>query len=163
MNMQSQMMMNNMGNNMMNNNLQSQMMQKQMMQNMIQMQNQMNMNQMAEMMKNMNNNNQNNSQQSSSNNQSSSSQGSGGGINVVFRVSGPGGQGRPPLTIQCMLNEKVSEVIERYRTKSGDKDTSKKFIFNAKNLNQNMTVGEAGITNNGNIFVVTTQGVKGAY
>ena len=62
-----------------------------------------------------------------------------------------------------MPDEKVKEVIQRYRIKSGDNDQTKKFIFNAKNLNQELSVGEAGITNNGNIFVVTTQGVKGAY
>ena len=61
-----------------------------------------------------------------------------------------------------MPDEQVSELIQRYRTKTGDKDPTKKFIFNAKNLNQNLTVGQAGISNNGNIFVVTTQGVKGA-
>ena len=88
---------------------------------------------------------------------------SAGGINVVFRASGQGGQGKPPLMIQCMPNEQVSDVIKKYRLKSGDKDTTKKFIYNAKNLNQNISVGEAGITNNGNIFVVTTQGIKGAY
>ena len=65
--------------------------------------------------------------------------------------------------IQCQLNERVSDLIQRYRTKSGDRDPSKKFIFNAKNLNQSLTIEEAGITNNGNIFVVTTQGIKGAY
>ena len=65
--------------------------------------------------------------------------------------------------IQCQLNERVSDLIQRYRTKSGDRDPSKKFIFNAKNLNQSLTIEQAGITNNGNIFVVTTQGIKGAY
>ena len=128
------------------------------------MQNQMNMNQMASLMQ-MNNSNQNSQiyNQSSSQPSSSSSDNSSGGINVVFRVSGPGGQGRPPLTIQCMPNEKVKEVIKRYRIKSGDKDETKKFIFNAKNLNLSLTVAEADITNNANIFVVTTKGIKGAY
>ena len=126
--------------------------------------NQMNMNQMAALMQ-MNNSNQNNqnSNQATSQTSSTPSNNSSSGINVVFRVSGPGGQGRPPLSIQCMPDEKVKEVIQRYRIKSGDNDQTKKFIFNAKNLNQELSVGEAGITNNGNIFVVTTQGVKGAY
>ena len=104
------------------------------------------------------NNNSNNNNALSSSNLSTPN-----GLNVVFRVSGPGGQGRPPLTIQARIDEKVSDLIQRYRDKSGDHDTTKKFIFNAKNLNQSLTVGEAGITNNGNIFVVTTHGVKGAY
>ena len=128
------------------------------------MQNQMFMNQMK-MMQQMNNNqqnNQNNQSVSESTGSNSGNNNSQPGLNVVFRVSGPGGQGQPPITIQCMPDEQVSELIQRYRTKTGDKDPTKKFIFNAKNLNQNLTVGQAGISNNGNIFVVTTQGVKGA-
>ncbi len=116
------------------------------------------MKQMQDMINNMVKNNQQNSNQNSSSQPSQQ-----GGINVVFRASGQGGQGKPPLMIQCQLNERVSDLIQRYRTKSGDRDPSKKFIFNAKNLNQSLTIEQAGITNNGNIFVVTTQGIKGAY
>jgi hypothetical protein len=36
-----------------------------------------------------------------------------------------------------------------------------KFIFNAKNLNPNLTCAEAGLTNKANVFVVNTAGVKG--
>ena len=64
--------------------------------------------------------------------------------------------------VQCNHNEKVSELIERYRNKSGDYDTSKKFIFNAKNLDDHLTLAEAGIYNGSNIFVVNTVGIKGA-
>ena len=170
MNMQNQMMGNNMmnmqnmqnqmmGNNMMN--MQNQLMMQNMMMNQMNPMNQMN--QMAEMLK-MNQANMPNSSFVSNNPapSPSSSSSNQAGLNVVFRVGGQGGQGRPPIMIQCMPNEKVSDLIQRYRTKSGDNDKSKKFIFNAKNLNHELTVGEAGITNNGNIFVVTTQGVKGA-
>ena len=65
--------------------------------------------------------------------------------------------------IQCLDTDRLSEVIQRYRVKSNDNDDSKKFIFNAKQLNMSLTVGEAGLTDNANIFVVTTRGVKGAY
>ena len=34
--------------------------------------------------------------------------------------------------VQCFPNEKVSEIIEKYRVKSQDRDTCKKFIFNEK-------------------------------
>ena len=54
-------------------------------------------------------------------------------------------------------------LCQRYRTKSSDTDTSKKFIFNAKQLNPALSVAEAGLTDNANIFVVTTRGVEGAY
>ena len=85
-----------------------------------------------------------------------------GGKCVIFRKSGEGQQG-PPIMIQCLDSDKISELIQRYRTKANDTDDSKKFIFNAKQLNTTLTVGEAGITDNANIFVVTTRGVKGAY
>ena len=123
-----------------------------------------NMRQMAALMQTNNNNfNQNQSNESASNSNVGSSDSSSGGYNVVFRASGQGGNSRPPLTIQCMPNEKVSELIERYRTKSGDRDPTKKFIYNAKKLNMDLTISDAGITNNANIFVVTTEGVRGAY
>ena len=55
--------------------------------------------------------------------------------------------------VQCMPDEKVSEIIEKYRYYSGDRDPSKKFIFNAQNLDLSLSAAEAGITNNANIFV----------
>ena len=87
----------------------------------------------------------------------------GAGISVIFRASGATGQASAPIMVQCMSDEKVSEVIEKYRNKSGDRDPTKKFIFNAKNLAPSLSVAEAGITNNANIFVVATKGIKGAF
>ena len=81
-------------------------------------------------------------------------------ICVIFRVS-INGQPNVPIMIQCTPNEKVSDIIEKYRNKANDYDDSKKFIFNAKNLNPNLSLAEAGITNNVNIFVVRTKPVKG--
>ena len=74
---------------------------------------------------------------------------------VIFRKSGVVGQESNPVYVKCMPDEKVSEIIEKYRSKSGDCDPTKKFIFNARSLNQILTVAESGITNNANIFVVT--------
>ena len=98
---------------------------------------------------------------------SSPSAPAGQGICVIFRAGGgPGGQGGQqgaPIMIQCMPDDKVASVINKYRIKTNDTDNTKKFIFNAKNLNASLSVAEAGLTNNANIFVVTTQGVKGAH
>ena len=132
------------------------------------------MNQMAMMMQNqgMGNNNQAQNQTSngtdSSNTanqpQSQKKEENPTGMSIIFRASGAGGeQNRPPITIQCLGDEKVADIIKKYRIKADDKDESKKFIFNAKALNVTLTVAEAGLTNNANIFVVTTKGVKGAY
>ena len=93
---------------------------------------------------------------------SSNPQPSNQGICVIFRASGQEGPQAAPVMVQCMPDEKVAKAIEKYRNKANDHDTTKKFIFNAKNLNQSLSLSEAGIANNANIFVVTTKGVKGA-
>ena len=72
------------------------------------------------------------------------------GISVIFRYSSTN---MPPILIQCFPNEKVSDVIKKFRLKSGNYSKSLKFIFNAIKLNQVLTVAEAGLTNNCNIFV----------
>ena len=38
-------------------------------------------------------------------------------------------------TIQCLFNEKVSDVIKRYRKETGDYVITNKFIFNSKEIN----------------------------
>ena len=67
----------------------------------------------------------------------------------------------PLLTVQCFPDEKVSDIIQIYRMKSGDRDETKKFIYSRKVLNPSLTVAEEGLCNNCNIFVVATKGVKG--
>ena len=66
-----------------------------------------------------------------------------------------------PVTVQCNPEEKVSDIIEKYRNKVNDYDDSKKFIFNARNLNPSLSLVEAGIKNNSNIFVCRIKGIKG--
>ena len=58
-----------------------------------------------------------------------------------------------PIRISCGLNEKISDIITIYRIKSNDNDKNKVFIFNAHRLNSSLTVAEAGLTHNSNIFV----------
>ena len=83
------------------------------------------------------------------------------GINVNFRVTGEAGQETASIMIQCMPDEKISAIIERYRAKSGDNSPTKKFTFNAKNLVPSLTLSEAGISNNANIFVRDTKDIVG--
>ena len=128
--------------------MQQQMMQQQMMQQqMLQQQAQA---QQAEMQRILN-------QPSSSIQMSSGvpSQSQGVGFCIIFRKSGAVGQASNPIMVQCMPDEKVSEIIEKYRSKSGDRDPTKKFIFNARPISQTLTVAETGLSNNANIFVVT--------
>ena len=66
------------------------------------------------------------------------------------------------ISIQCTVDDKVSDVIEKYWNKAGYKDPTAKFIFNTKNLVPELSVAEAGLINNANIQVVSTKGIKGA-
>ena len=76
-------------------------------------------------------------------------------INIKFRSS------HEFYVIQIDLDDKVSKLIEKYNLKANDNDMSKKFIFNSKVLNVSLTIREAGLYNQANIFVVT-KGIKGA-
>ena len=77
-------------------------------------------------------------------------------ISVIFR------NGRDNnCIVQCRFNEIISDVIGRYRNMASDFSDTEKFIFNAKALNPGITVAEAGLDNNSNIFVVETKGIRG--
>ena len=65
------------------------------------------------------------------------------------------------IAINCSFNEEVSNVIKKYRIKSGIYDTTEKFYFNGQKLNQYYTVGEAGICKLARIDVVKTGNVVG--
>jgi len=80
-------------------------------------------------------------------------------ISVIFRKSGDE-KNHLPILMQCNKNEKVSDLIERYRIKSGDRDLSERFIYNAKDLNFSLSVEEAGISNNSNIFIFKAKRIK---
>ena len=85
-----------------------------------------------------------------------------GFINIKVRAE-KGENNNKVIEIQCTLDEKVSDLIEKYRAKTGNHEPTKKFIFNPKALNHDLTLAEAGISNNAYIFVGTTKGIKGAY
>ena len=142
--------------------LQQQMAQQQMMQNAA-AQNMAQQANMQQQMQNILNNNPSAQGATGTSSNTPSSQPSGPGFCVIFRSSGQGGPQQAPVMVQCMPDDKVQSLIDKYRNKSGDNDPSKKFIFNAKNLSPSLSVAEAGIANNANIFVVTTKGVKGAF
>ena len=137
---QNMMYQNMMNNPMMNQNMMSQMM-------------------MAQLMANNGNNSQNNDSQSQSSN-NNSNMNSNGGFTVIFRTRDT--DNSDPISVQCMPNDRVSEVIEKYRSKANDHDETKRFIFNAKELDKSLTVAEAGLQDRANVFVINTKGVKGA-
>ena len=84
-------------------------------------------------------------------------------ICVFFRNNSANGKNSAPIMIQCMPNEKVSSLIEKYRNKTNDRDLTEKFVFNANTLDPQLFVFETGITDGSHIFIVETKGVDGAY
>ena len=141
----------------MNNNLQNQMMNN-LMQNFQIMNAFNNMRQISEMINNINKpnmqmNNPAVQEMSSSNDQ----------LLVTFQTKDENNNYNPiTITVQCLAGDKVSKLIENYRFKSGDRDESKKFIYNAKSLVPSLTCAESGLTNNCIVFVISTKHVKGA-
>ncbi len=77
-------------------------------------------------------------------------------IIVIFRR----GNDRP-IKIRCSLKDKCSDIIQKYKNLAMVESDTLKFIFNAQALHPNLTVEEAGITNDANIFVVETKGIRG--
>ena len=63
--------------------------------------------------------------------------------------------------VQCNLDDKVSNVIEKYRIKANDFETSLKFIYNAHTLNPSSTVAESCLKDNSNIFVLHFENLRG--
>ena len=65
------------------------------------------------------------------------------------------------IKIFCLDSEKVGDIIEKYRIKADDKNKEEKFIYNAKKLNPDLTVAEAGLIDQSRIFVMVTENIVG--
>ena len=76
-------------------------------------------------------------------------------FNVVFRESGRNinDNNRKITYMNVKGDEKVGEIIQRYRERNSDY-RNLKFIFDAKSLNPSLTADEAGLCDGANIFVV---------
>ena len=68
----------------------------------------------------------------------------------------------PLNIIQCTLSDKVSDIIQEYRNKTLDKETTNIFHHNGKALDLNMTAAEAGLHNLAIIHVINTKNVDGS-
>ena len=62
-------------------------------------------------------------------------------------------KGETKTRFKCKRNEKINDIINKYKEDSLDTDNNIKFIYNGKELNKNITVSQAAISNNANIFV----------
>ena len=76
-------------------------------------------------------------------------------FNVVFRESGRNinDNNRKITYMNVKGDEKVGEIIQRYRERNSDY-RNLKFIFNAKSLNPLLRIDEEGLLEGANIFVV---------
>ena len=82
-------------------------------------------------------------------------------ITIIFRVPFFYGLQNNLISIQCDLSEKVSDVILRFRIKSGLLNSyGEKFIYNAKNLKPSYSVAEAGLLDISIIDVISTGDLK---
>ena len=57
------------------------------------------------------------------------------------------------IAVTCLKEEKISEIIQKYRNKSGDFDLKRTFIFGARKLNPSLTVMEQGLNDLSTITV----------
>ena len=64
--------------------------------------------------------------------------------------------------VLCTFSEKVKDLINDYRKKTGDYDLTERFIFNTKNLCLELTVAEQGLINGSKIKIIVIKGIKGA-
>ena len=67
-----------------------------------------------------------------------------------------------PTVILAFHEEKVSDLIDKWRKITKNNDETLEFTFNAKNLNPSLTLAEAGIREGANIFAVSIKPIKGA-
>ena len=75
-------------------------------------------------------------------------------ITLLFRK-----RNEKPLFIQCHMDEKIRDVIQKYRNVSMTPDNHEKFIYNAKALHLDLTVEESGLQNNSVILVLEFKNV----
>ena len=74
-------------------------------------------------------------------------------INLNFRFSGPNNN-LPLIQEQCSLEEIFEDVLKRISYKYQFIYKKYRFICNAKKINHNLTLGQCGLSNNCNIFIV---------
>ena len=74
-------------------------------------------------------------------------------ITVIFDKEDFMNRDNKTIKIECNLDEKVKNVIEKYRLKTYDREPKLKFIYNGMPLNPLSTVAETGLKNNAQILV----------
>ena len=63
--------------------------------------------------------------------------------------------------VNCQLNEKISDIIDKFRKKVNLSDNGETFIFNTQPLNPNLTVAKVGLAEWSMIYVIRNNGIRG--
>ena len=65
------------------------------------------------------------------------------------------------INMQCILDEKISNLIKRFRIKINDFDSLLVFVFNGQRLDSNLTIAQARLRDRSVISVLNFQYVQG--
>ena len=65
------------------------------------------------------------------------------------------------INMQCILDEKISNLIKRFRIKIDDFDSLLVFVFNGQRLDSNLTIAQARLRDRSVISVLNFQNVQG--
>ena len=65
------------------------------------------------------------------------------------------------INMQCILDEKISNLIKRFRMKIDDFDSLLVFVFNGHRLDSNLTIAQARLRDRSVISVLNFQNVQG--
>ena len=76
---------------------------------------------------------------------------------VIFKETGHGFKNKGKIPVSVKKDEKISDIIQKYREKNNNFDESLIFIFNAEKLNPSLTVGEFGLKNDSKITVLSSK------
>ena len=84
-------------------------------------------------------------------------------ITIIFKLQAKE-EFNNAFSVQCNLNGKVSDVIKSFRNKTNNFNYQPEiFIFNAKRIDETLTVAEAGLTNNSIISVLNDEKLIGGF
>ena len=80
-------------------------------------------------------------------------------INILFKYQNYAEIRR--INMQCILDEKISNLIKRFRIKIDDFDSLLVFVFNGHKLDSNLTIAQARLRDRSVISVLNFQNVQG--
>ena len=77
-------------------------------------------------------------------------------LNIIFKYE----VDHSNISIVAYPEERISEIINKFRVKANNNDNELIFNFNSKRLNPSLTVSESGLVNGAKIHVISTKGLK---